>query len=118
MSENLIRVDEFSELVIPQRFNISIFGENEPTYPCFEISVGNTMILLERSSEHPYNQLEDDETDMPSYLTWWDDVKYEIRIPSYYIREAEAEIGDAYQVKVIMVDTKHGAYAKIELTKV
>lgn len=37
--KNLISVDKCLELVIPQKFNDSIFGEDQPTYPCFEIKV-------------------------------------------------------------------------------
>tara|TARA_Y100000592_G_scaffold21165_1_gene32571 strand:+ start:1040 stop:1402 length:363 start_codon:yes stop_codon:yes gene_type:complete len=118
MPENLIYVDENLYLVIPKRFNASIFGEDEPTYPCFEMKVGRKSIRLERSSEHPYREIDDEVTEKPSYRTFWDDVGYQIEIPSYYMELIDASVGDAYEVKVAMVEGKYGSYATIKLTKV
>ena len=118
MSDNLIYVDEHLYLVIPKRFNASIFGEDEPTYPCFEMKVGKKSIRLERSSEHPYREIDDEVTEKPSYRTFWDDEGYQIEIPSYYMELIDASVGDAYEVKVIATDSKYEACAKIKLTKV
>tara|TARA_Y100000004_G_scaffold190987_1_gene249023 strand:- start:15 stop:377 length:363 start_codon:yes stop_codon:yes gene_type:complete len=118
MSGKLIYVDDNLSLVIPQGFNAAIFGEDEPTYPCFDMKVGRKAIRLERSGEHPYNEIDDEVTGKPSYRTWWDDEKYEIIIPSYYLELIDASAGDAYEVKVAMVECEYGSYAQIKLTKV
>ena len=118
MSDNLIYVDENLSLVIPKRFNASIFGKDEPTYPCFDMKVGRKAIRLERSGEHPYNEIDDEVTGKPSYRTWWDDEKYEITIPSYYLELIDATAGDAYEVNVVASDSENEACAKIKLTKV
>ena len=115
---SIIYVGFDKSLTIPKKFNIEIFGKEEPTPDCFTINIGKKRIRLSLSGEYPYNEIynEDSDSDEPTYLTYW--IKYEIVIPSYYMEMIDAKEGDAYEVEVGTSTTDTGGeYRTIILTK-
>ena len=105
-------------LTIPKKYNIEIFGKEEPTPDCFEISIGKKRIKLDLSGEYPNNEIynEDSDDERPTYLTFW--INYEIVIPAYYMELIDAKEGDAYEVKIgTSTNDTGGKYRMIKLIK-
>ena len=105
-------------LTIPKKYNTEIFGKEEPTPDCFEISISKKRIKLDLSGEYPNNEIynEDSDDEKPTYLTFW--INYEIVIPAYYMELIAAKESDAYEVKIgTSTNDTGGEYRMIKLIK-